>query len=280
MQLYPLLSAARHRWTVQLIRAGHDALARLPYRQIICLDTEFRSAGDPHRGWCLCGINLRDGEEYRLWLDGYDGPPPFPLDESTLFVAFVAGAEIATLRARGWPMPARIFDLYQEMRVVTNTGQRSDPRSLEAVCAHYGISMVEHDTKKAMQDEAQTRTVWPEERQRELIEYCMQDAWATARLFLCVLAEWLDLQVGREEWALHHALRRGLFAGTLAEAELRGIPFNMNDWRDLNGARDTIYSAMVDELPPDLRTIYRDTRDGPVFTQAQFERVMVVTRSG
>ena len=38
-----LLSAARHPSTVRLMRAGYAALARLPYRYIVCFDTEFRT---------------------------------------------------------------------------------------------------------------------------------------------------------------------------------------------------------------------------------------------
>ena len=138
--------------------------------------------------------------------------PPFPLDESTLFTAYVAGAEVATLRALGWPMPTRIFDVFQEFRLVSNTGQRSDPRSLEAVAAHYGFTMGDHAAKKHMQKEAQERTAWPPELRQQLVDYCFEDALANARAFLCVLAEWLEIHAGNEEPSLHHALRRGRFA--------------------------------------------------------------------
>jgi hypothetical protein len=124
-----LLAAAQSQEAVRLMRQGWNALGRLPYGHIVCLDTEFRTGGDPHRGWCLCGVELRSGREFKLWLDGRSVLPPFPLDDSTLFVAFVAGAEVATMRAYGWPMPARIFDAFQEFRVVSNTGERSDPHS-------------------------------------------------------------------------------------------------------------------------------------------------------
>jgi hypothetical protein len=238
------------------------------------VDTEFRTRGDPHRGWCLCGVELRSGQEFRLWLDGQAALPPFRLDESTLFVAFVAGAEIATIRARGWPMPARIFDLFQEMRVVTNTGQHSDPHSLEAACAHYGIAMIEHAAKKRMQEEAQSRTAWSPELQYDLVEYCFEDALAAARLFLCVLREWLDIHAGNEQEGLLHALRRGRFAGVMGEVELRGIPIQTTEWTILRKGRESVFESMVNDLVPELRSIYRDSRDGPVFNVDTFTRTM------
>jgi DNA polymerase-1 len=274
MMLPRLLSAARHPGTVRRMRAGYAALNRLPYRRIVCLDTEFRTMGDPHRGWCLCGVELRSGEEYRLWLDGYTGGPPFPLDNSVLLIAFVAGAEVATMRARGWPMPARIFDLFQELRVVTNNGQPSTRFGLETGCAHYGIATYEHAAKKAWQLEAQARTDWPADKQRGLVDYCFNDALDNARLFLCMWPDWLEVHAGHEERGLFFALQRGLFAGAMAEAELRGTPFNENEWPDLVASRETVFAAMVADLMPELRSIYRPSRDGPVFTTTEFERVM------
>lgn len=256
------------------MRQGWRALERLPYRHIVCVDTEFRTGGDPHRGWCLCGVELRSGREFKVWLDGRSVLPPFPLDDSALFVAFVAGAEVATTFAYGWPVPARIFDAFQEFRLVSNTGQRSDPHSLEAAAAYYGFTMMDHAAKKHMQMEAQTRLFWPPELRQQLVDYCFEDALANARGFLCVLAQWFDIHAGHEEIALHHALRRGRYAAALALAELRGIPFRAADWATLRDGRETVFEAMVNDLAPALRPIYRDSPDGPVQDVRIFTRVM------
>jgi DNA polymerase I len=273
-----LLRAARHPTTISRMRSGYAALNRLPYRRLVVLDTEFRADGDPHRCWCVCGVELRSGKEYRLWTDGYDGPLPFPLDETTLVIAFVAGAETASLLAKGCGLPPRIFDLFQEFRLVTNTGQHSDPRSLESACAYYGIAVIDHAAKQASRDEAQQRVSWPDDRKRALVEYCFSDALATAALFVCTLPDWLDVHEGEEERGLFFALRRGRVAGVMAEAELRGIPFNLSDWHDLENGREYIFTGLVNELPPDLRRIYRNTREGPVFTVAEFEATMAERR--
>jgi DNA polymerase I len=271
-----LLSAAQSTRAVRLMRAGWAALDRLPYRYIVCSDTEFHTGGDPHRGWCWCGVELRSGREFRIWLDGQDVSLPFPLDESTLFVAFVAGAEIATLRARGVPMPARIFDVFQEFRLISNTGLRSNPFSLEAACAYcgIGISPGEHVAKKRWQAEAQERTKWPFEMRGPFMGYCFNDALHNARVFLCTLAEWLEIHAGDEERNLHEALNRGMVAGVLAEAELRGIPLHI-DWNTFRDGREFVFQAMVEGLqPPLLRGIYEDTPDGPVQNVKKFAEAM------
>jgi hypothetical protein len=256
------------------MREGWAALARLPFQRLICLDTEYRARGDPHRGWCLCALDLRTGEDWRWWLDGYSGPPPFPVDKDTLFIAFVAGAEVATFLARGWPAPVRVFDLFQEFRLITNTGLKSDPHSLVEAAAYFGISVIAHAAKKAMQNEAMERLDWPPEKKQELTEYCWEDALTTARGFLCVWAKWLELHHADPRRALYFALQRGQVAVKLAMAELLGIPFS-TDWHALADSREAIFASMVEDLRPDLRRVYRGGRKGnPTFTVKVFREVM------
>jgi hypothetical protein len=269
-----LLSAARHPKAVRLIREGLSALARLPYRRLICLDAEFRAIGDILRTWCICALDLRTGEHWKLWLDDSTDPPPFPVDKDTLFIAFVAGAEVASFLARKWPFPARIFDVFQEFRAITNTGLRSDPRSLEDANAFFHLFMIAHAAKKTMQKEAMERVVWPDEKKRELVDYCWEDVLANARLFLCVLAEWLRLHRADPQRALYFALQRGELAGALAESELLGIPFS-DDWSILKDSREAIFTSLVEELSPALRPIFRGGKRGaPTFSMVAFRAAM------
>jgi hypothetical protein len=272
--LQRLLSAARTSQAVRLMRQGWAALARLPFRYIVCLDTEFRTKGNQHRAWCLCGVELRSGQEFRIWLDGRTVMPPFLFDASTLFVAFVAGAEVASMRVRGWPMPQRIFDLYQEHRILTNTGRQSDPKSLEDACLHYGLAITDHITKKYWQTEAAESLDWPPERQEKLTEYCFEDGLATARVFLCTWAVWMETFGHDAEFHLHHALRRGLYAGVLAEAELRGIKFHAADWATLRDGRDSVFDTMVESLDPVLRPCYRHSKHGYEWDLHKFTETM------
>jgi hypothetical protein len=156
-----LLEGVEHPETIQRLHRGYAALDRLPYKRLDAIDTEFRFDGNRHRPWCLCGIELRSGDPYQLWLDGYEGLLPFPLDTNTLAICYAAGAEVAALRAKKYQMLARIFDLFQEFRLVTNTGRRSDPRSLEHACAHYGIFTVDSVEKKYWREKRSTTSSGP-----------------------------------------------------------------------------------------------------------------------
>ena len=63
---------------------------------------------------------LRAGRTIRLWRDQFGPVPPYPTDSNTLFVAYYASAELGCHRVLGWPMPARILDLFTEFRDRTN----------------------------------------------------------------------------------------------------------------------------------------------------------------
>ena len=70
---------------------------------------------------------LRGGRTIRLWRDQFGPTPPYPTGSDTLFVAYYASAELGCHRVLGWPMPARILDLFTEFRDRTNglpTGRR------------------------------------------------------------------------------------------------------------------------------------------------------------
>ncbi len=58
----------------------------------------------------------------QLWADELRActKPPFDLGPDILFVAYYASAELGCFLALGWPMPARILDLFAEFRVATN----------------------------------------------------------------------------------------------------------------------------------------------------------------
>jgi len=62
--------------------------------------------------------------------------------------------------------------------------------------------------------------------------------------------EWLEVHAEHEERGLFFALQRGLFSEAMADAELRVIPFNENDWSDLVAGRETVFAAMVADRCP------------------------------
>src|SRR5260370_29549195 len=91
----------------------------LPFREVWCGDFEF-SAPDGERPAvrCLVAREYHTGRLIRLWLDGEPAPPwpPFATGPEVLVVAFFASAEMGCFLAMGWPMPARLLDLYAEFK--------------------------------------------------------------------------------------------------------------------------------------------------------------------
>ena len=85
------------------------------------LDFEFISESGAHPiPVCMVARELISNRLVRMWQDKLSADPPFSLDERTLFVAFYAPAEWGCFAALGWPMPARVIDLYAEFRAKTN----------------------------------------------------------------------------------------------------------------------------------------------------------------
>ncbi len=93
-----------------------DALR--PFREVWCADFEFHAPpGERPAPLCVVARELRSGRLVRVWL-GDDPPaaPPYPTGPDALFVAYYASAELGCHLALGWPLPARVLDLYAEFR--------------------------------------------------------------------------------------------------------------------------------------------------------------------
>ena len=100
--------------TVVLNRARRRGLAAklraLGFKRIIVADTEYNFGidvggnpldGNPLRPVCVCAQDLLSSEKWEIWLGEFPAAAPFPLDASTLLIAFNASAEAPNLsRAR------------------------------------------------------------------------------------------------------------------------------------------------------------------------------------
>ena len=87
------------------------------FREVWLVDFEFGSASTLRpEVVCLVAHELHSGRTIRLWRDEMGPIPPYDTGPDSLFIAFFASAEFDCHRALGWPMPARILDLYCEFR--------------------------------------------------------------------------------------------------------------------------------------------------------------------
>src|SRR6185369_9250261 len=90
-------------------------LAGLPFREVWLIDFEFCvDAGENPKPLCLVAWEIRSGRRLRLWRDEFGTAPPYPIDEDALIVAYYVSAEISCHLALGWPVPARVLDLFTE----------------------------------------------------------------------------------------------------------------------------------------------------------------------
>ena len=128
-------------------------IASLPFNEVWLVDFEFETpAGDRPRPVCLCARELRTGRRLRHWRDEFGSRPPYRIDDGALFVAYYASAELGCHRALGWPMPARILDLFAEFRVATNGLPTVAHRSLLGALAHHGLSGMGVGVKEGMRN--------------------------------------------------------------------------------------------------------------------------------
>ena len=93
------------------------------FKEIWLVDYEFRQPDGEHPvPVCMVAREFHSGRLIRLWQDQLRGlpKPPYSLGPDSLVVAYYASAELGCHLALGWPMPARILDLYAEFRCLTS----------------------------------------------------------------------------------------------------------------------------------------------------------------
>ena len=118
----------------------------LPFRPVV-VDSEYEARpGERQVPLSLCAQDLDSGQTWQLWEDEL-ADPPFPLDKTTLIVAYAAFAEMGTLKALGWPEPPCVLDLYAEFRRVTNGRTLATDNSLLGALAFYGITAMTKEQK-------------------------------------------------------------------------------------------------------------------------------------
>jgi len=96
--------------------------SELPFSEIWLHDFEFiAKPGCYPDVVCLAARELRSGQTLSLWLEPGERPPvPYRTDFDSLFVSFVASAELSCHLALGWPLPVKVLDLNPEFRRIMN----------------------------------------------------------------------------------------------------------------------------------------------------------------
>ena len=233
----------------------------LPFTSVVVADTEFEFGGrdgNRPRPVCVVARELRSGREWQLWRGEFGPTPPFSTGPDTLFVAFVASAELSSFRALGWPMPVRILDLFAEFRVRVNG--LGVARGLIDAMAYFGLDAMGAHHKKQMVDLILTGGPWTDEQRANILNYCAGDVDATTRL-LPVMLPGIDLP---------RALLRGRYMAAVSAMEFAGVPIEVSTLNLLRANWTNIQDQLIADIDVDYGVF-----DGRTFKVDLFERLLI-----
>ena len=212
------------------------------YREVWLADFEFSAPpGERPDPVCLVAREFRSGRTLRLWQDDLRSrpTPPYPTGPDSLFVAYFASAELGCHLTLGWPLPARVLDLYVEFR--NRAGGLSPPHGfgLLGALAWHGLDAMDGAEKKAMQELACRGGPWTAEEREALLAYCESDVLALARLLPAMGPE-LDLP--------RAVACRGRYMGAVARMEHAGVPIDTETLSRLRDSWGSIQDRLIREV--------------------------------
>jgi hypothetical protein len=168
---------------------------------------------------CLVAHEVRSGRRLAVWEDELRQrpTPPYDIGRSSLFVSFVAPAELSCHLALGWSLPAYVLDLSAEFRGAVNGMELAHGKSLLGALAHYNLEAMGAGEKAYWQELAQRGGPWTSEEREGLLHYCAEDVEAEVRLFHHLAPR----------LCLSQALLRGHYTKVVAHVEATGIPLDL-----------------------------------------------------
>ena len=158
---------------------------------------------------------LFTGRLIRLWEDQLKvlTQPPFNIDHHSLFVAYLASAELGCFEVLGWSPPERILDLYVEFKLLTSGRPVPAGWGLLGALAYFGIASMEAAEKNGMRELALRGGSYNEEEKVALMDYCQTDVDSLVKL-LPAMESHIDLP---------RALLRGRYMVAVAKMESAGV---------------------------------------------------------
>jgi DNA polymerase family A len=188
------------------------------FKNVWFVDFEFcQPEGERPVVVCMVARELFTGHVLRRWRDELEAPP-FDLGPESLFVAFYSSAEWGCHLALGWPMPARILDLYAEFRCVTSGLNRPNGSGLLGALSYFGLDALDAVEKDAMRQLVIRGGPWTDDEKRAILDYCQSDVDSLARLLPPMLPQ-IDFP---------RALIRGRFMAAVARMEFTGVPIDVH----------------------------------------------------
>jgi len=189
------------------------------FAEVWFVDFEFRQVdGDLPEPVCMVAREWKSKRLLRLWQDDLSklSGPPWAYGPNSLFVAYYASAELGCYLSLGWPIPARIIDLYAEFRCKTSGLTVPCGHGLLGALAYHGLDSIKGAEKDSMRKLALRGSPYTVEERRALLDYCQSDVDALAKLFDAMLP---GIDVPR-------ALLRGRYMAAAARIERTGTPID------------------------------------------------------
>jgi len=211
------------------------------FREIWCVDFEFGAPpGGRPEPRCMVARETRTGRTIRLWADELArmNSAPFSTGADSLFVAYFASAELGCFLSLGWPMPARILDLYCEFRNSTNGLATPCGNGLLGALVYFGLDAIGVAEKAEMRELALRGGWYSEQEQTALLDYCESDVAALQRLLPAMLPS-IDLP---------RALLRGRYMAAVASMEWNGTPIDVQTLNALRADWARIKGRLVREM--------------------------------
>lgn len=230
------------------------------------VDFEFHPAqgreGNPPVPVCMVAREAATGRTLRLWQVDLAclKAAPFPTDDSVLFVAYYASAEIGCFIQLGWPVPYNVLDLFAEFRCKTNGKPKVAGNGLLGALAAHGLDALDADEKRVWRDLVLTGGPWSDTEQLGILDYCETDVQALARLLPAMLAD--------IDWP--RALLRGRYSVAAAYIEANGVPIDTDTLATIKTGWLGIQHSLIAAVDADFG-VY----DGTTFKQDRFEKLLI-----
>ena len=219
----------------------------LPFREVWALDFEFiAEPGALPVPVCMVARELQSGQLLRLWQDELPARPPFRVDDQALFVAYYASAEVGCFLSLGWPVPARLLDLFAEFRNETNGLALTGGSSLLGALAYHHIPSITSDQKHEDRELVMRGGPWSGSERRRILDYCQTDVDAAGPLLERMLPH---IRAPRnpdgQEVGLGQALMRGRYMAAAARIERTGVPVDADLLGQLRASWDSIKLDLI-----------------------------------
>src|SRR5262249_52165528 len=165
--------------------------------------------------------------------------PPYPIGPDVLFVAYFASAELGCHLSLGWPLPARVLDLYVEFKAKLNGLTPPNGFGLLGALIYHGLDAMDAVEKEAMRELAIRGGPWTSAEREAVLAYCGGDVLALAKL----------LPAMRPTIAPPRAVAcRGRYMRAVARMESAGVPIDVETLRRLRAGWELIQDRLIAEV--------------------------------